>query len=243
MNIDESRKQYRRALSIYEKNGEGESPNAINTRHVLALMEYETGKAIALLERNLAAREKVSGPESMEVSLTLFPLAHRYEALGDFDKAEKLFNRFISIREKLKVGAEDDTAVAHLRLGCLLQKQHKSEEAKKERERAYESYGVGAVDKQTQIVEGGVINGKAISKPAPPYPVDAKQARAQGTIEVQLLVGETGSVLYACATENGHPSLKRASEYAAYSSRFTPTTVNGKPVKVMGIITYKFVLQ
>jgi outer membrane biosynthesis protein TonB len=134
-------------------------------------------------------------------------------------------------------------AVAHLRVGCLLRKQHKSEEAKKAKAAADQFFGAGAAGKQMQIVEGGVINGKAISKPAPAYPAEAKQVRAQGTIEVQLLVGETGSVLYACATEKGHPSLRRASELAAYSSRFTPTTLNGKPVKVMGVITYNFVLQ
>lgn len=36
---------------------------------------------------------------------------------------------------------------------------------------------------------------------------------------------------------------EKASELAAYSARFTPTYVNGKPVKVRGVITYNFVLR
>ena len=36
--------------------------------------------------------------------------------------------------------------------------------------------------------------------------------------------------------------LQRA-EQAAQRARFTPTTLNGQPVKVQGVITYNFVLQ
>ena len=59
-----------------------------------------------------------------------------------------------------------------------------------------------------------------------------------------MLVGETGTVLSACAQKSDRdPSLKRSSELAAYSARFTPTYVNGRPVKVRGVITYNFVLR
>ena len=47
--------------------------------------------------------------------------------------------------------------------------------------------------------------------------------------------------LLACG--DAHASLKAASEFAAYDARFTPTLLNGKPVKVRGIITYRFVLR
>lgn len=239
---DDARKLYKRALSIYEKNGQGETVNAINTRHTLALMEDTLAGAISLHERNLAAKEKVSGPDSMEVSLTLFPLAHLYEMQGDFDKAEKLFGRFISIREKLNAGAQDDRAVAYLRVGCVLRKEHKAEEAQNAEARAKEIFSAAA-EKLDPILEGGIINGKAISKPAPIYPVEAKQTHAEGTILVHLLVGETGTVLAACAEDKGNKYLKQASEAAAYGARFTATTISGKHVKVMGVITYKFVLQ
>lgn len=92
------------------------------------------------------------------------------------------------------------------------------------------------------IQSGGVLNGKAISLPQPAYPPMAKAARASGTVNVQVLVDETGKVVSATAV-SGHPLLRQAAVQAAYRARFTPTLLSGQPVKVQGIITYNFVLQ
>lgn len=91
-------------------------------------------------------------------------------------------------------------------------------------------------------VEGGVINGRAISKPAPPYPAVAKVARADGTVAVHLVVDERGDVISADASA-GHPLLRAVAVEAARQAKFTPTTLSGRPVKVSGVITYNFVLQ
>lgn len=92
------------------------------------------------------------------------------------------------------------------------------------------------------IVAGGVLNGKAISKPTPEYPAIAKAARAQGTVVVQIVVGEDGRVMSASAV-SGHPLLQQAAVAAARQARFSPTLLSGQPVKVSGVITYNFVLQ
>jgi protein TonB len=91
-------------------------------------------------------------------------------------------------------------------------------------------------------ISGGVLNGKAISKPTPPYPPIAKAARASGTVTVQIVVDETGKVISAKAV-SGHPLLQQAAVQAAYQARFSPTLLSGQPVKVSGVITYNFVLQ
>jgi protein TonB len=91
-------------------------------------------------------------------------------------------------------------------------------------------------------ISQGVLNGKAISKPQPPYPPIAKAARASGTVVVQIVVDESGKVISAHAT-SGHPLLQQAAVQAAYQARFTPTLLSGQPVKVSGFITYNFVLQ
>jgi protein TonB len=91
-------------------------------------------------------------------------------------------------------------------------------------------------------VSGGVLNGKAISKPQPPYPAIAKAARASGTVTVQILVDESGRVVSASAV-SGHPLLQQAAVQAARGARFSPTLLSGQPVKVSGVITYNFVLQ
>jgi protein TonB len=92
------------------------------------------------------------------------------------------------------------------------------------------------------VVSGGVLNGKAISKPQPAYPPIAKAARASGTVTVQILVDESGRVVSANAV-SGHPLLQQAAVAAARQARFSPTLLSGQPVKVSGVITYNFVLQ
>jgi protein TonB len=87
-----------------------------------------------------------------------------------------------------------------------------------------------------------VLNGKAISKPMPPYPPIAKAAKASGTVVVQVLIDEAGKVVEAHAV-SGHPLLQKAAENAARNARFSPTQLSGQPVKVTGVITYNFVLQ
>jgi len=96
--------------------------------------------------------------------------------------------------------------------------------------------------KRTTPVSGGVLNGKAISKPAPPYPAVAKAARASGVVVVQITVDENGKVISASAV-SGHPLLRQAAAQAAYQARFSPTLLSGQPVKVTGTITYNFNLQ
>jgi TonB family protein len=93
-----------------------------------------------------------------------------------------------------------------------------------------------------KVVSGGVLNGKAVSKPAPPYPQLAKASRAQGVVTVQVLVNEEGNVASATAV-SGHPLLQQAAVQAARQAKFAPTLLSGKPVKVSGVLTYNFVIE
>jgi TonB family protein len=100
----------------------------------------------------------------------------------------------------------------------------------------------GAPPAPGQPVSQGVLNGKAISKPAPAYPPLAKTAKASGTVVVQVLVDEAGRVTSAQAV-SGHPLLQAAAVAAAKQARFSPTLIGGKPVKVRGVLTYNFVAE
>jgi TonB family protein len=88
-------------------------------------------------------------------------------------------------------------------------------------------------------ISGGVLNGKAISLPKPPYPPAARAVRAEGTVTVQVLVDEKGNVASATAT-SGHPLLRNAAVLAARQAKFAPTMLSGQPVRVSGVITYRF---
>ena len=91
-------------------------------------------------------------------------------------------------------------------------------------------------------ISGGVLNGKAISLPKPAYPAIARAAHASGTVVVQVLIDENGSVVSAHAV-SGHPLLQGAAVGAARQAKFSPTKLSGQPVKVTGVIQYNFVAQ
>jgi TonB family protein len=91
----------------------------------------------------------------------------------------------------------------------------------------------------TQTVSGGILNGRAKSLPAPAYPEAARRARAAGMVVVKVVVGEDGRVVMA-GTDNGHPLLGQAALEAARAAVFAPTRLEGRPVKVSGLLTYEF---
>jgi len=85
----------------------------------------------------------------------------------------------------------------------------------------------------------GVINGIATSLPKPAYPAPAIMANAEGNVSVQVTIDESGKVVSSKAV-SGHPLLKGAAERAALNAKFTPTFLSKVPVKVTGVIVYKF---
>lgn len=96
--------------------------------------------------------------------------------------------------------------------------------------------------KKTPVKSGGVVNGQAKYLPKPAYSSAAKAVRASGTVNVQVLIDEAGNVVSANAVD-GHPLLKIEAERAARNAKFNPTLLTGVPVKVSGIIIYKFSMQ
>ena len=90
-------------------------------------------------------------------------------------------------------------------------------------------------------VSGGVLNGTAVFLPPPVYPDAAKRMRAQGIVTVDVILDETGKVVAANAT-SGPAILREAAVQAALKAKFSPTKLSGQPVKVSGVINYKFAL-
>jgi TonB family protein len=90
--------------------------------------------------------------------------------------------------------------------------------------------------------EGGFMNGKAVDLPKAVYPEEGRKTRAAGTVQVQVLVDETGKVISAKAIF-GPDVLREAAVKAATRAKFKPTIVGGVPVQVSGILTYDFVAR
>lgn len=90
-------------------------------------------------------------------------------------------------------------------------------------------------------MSGGVLNGMALSLPAPNYPETARRMHVSGIVEVSVVLDETGKVISATAL-SGPATLRDVAVQAAYRARFSPTKLSGQPVKVTGQINYKFTL-
>jgi protein TonB len=87
-----------------------------------------------------------------------------------------------------------------------------------------------------------LIKGELIEAPKPVYPDEAKKQKIEGLVVVKIVIGDNGNVISAKAN-SGPEALYGAAETAASKARFKPSTLNGKPVKVAGAMTYNFVLD
>jgi len=92
--------------------------------------------------------------------------------------------------------------------------------------------------RRTPVVAAGVLNSKALSKPEPAFPPEAKSVRAQ-VVTVRVRVDERGNVTEAHAV-SGDPLLRPAAVEAARRARFAPLIVRGKPAQFSGTLTYNF---
>jgi TonB family protein len=87
-----------------------------------------------------------------------------------------------------------------------------------------------------------VVKGELIEAPQPVYPEEAKKQKIEGLVAVGIVIGHDGNVVSAKA-KSGPEALYAASEQAAFRARFKPSTKDGQPVKVYGVMTYNFVLD
>jgi len=87
-----------------------------------------------------------------------------------------------------------------------------------------------------------VSGGGLVTKMKAAYPPVAVAARASGKVLVLIVINEEGKVI-AAQSISGHPLLQAAAVRAARESTFNPYLLEGAPTKVMGTLTYKFVLN
>jgi TonB family protein len=242
-NYSEAEKLYRRLLSLYEKTLGNDAPKTAMMVDNLALTDYLKGdfkSAESLYVRAVSMREQALGAERRDLGQAVFKLAEFYRSRRSYAKAEPLYLRAIAINDREL--AKDDPVATHTiqRYKCFV----------------YESDGVSAGQKKLRQFDearkamsqtppadhGEVLNGRAISLPAPEYPGEARSIRASGVVLVQVTIDTGGKVIDAKVV-CGHPVFAKPSLEAAYRARFTPTKLSGMPVQVNGMIIYNFVAQ
>jgi TonB family protein len=234
---DDAEPLYERLVKSYEKFAPGDIRLAqvlqsLGTAKFLTGQHYNTEK---FFQRALEITERAYGSNSQKVAGSASYLAEYYQAIGDLKKALPLYQHMFEIAEKHSPnGDSEDFRQARDRYSCILNKMGQGDVA-----RALEK---PPPTRPVEYLAGGVVNGKAIKLPKPFYPVEARASRVAGTVVVQVVIDESGRVIRVCAV-HGPPLLMRASEVAAYNAVFSPTRLDGKPVKVTGVITYNFVVR
>ncbi len=91
-------------------------------------------------------------------------------------------------------------------------------------------------------VGGNVQSAKLIRGPKPVYPPLAKQARIQGTVRLNAIIGKDGTIQNLTAA-SGHPLLVPAAMDAVKQWLYQPTLLNGEPVEVVTVIDVNFTLS
>jgi protein TonB len=105
--------------------------------------------------------------------------------------------------------------------------------------RQSDAHGNAAAD--SQLMNVGSLLDRATQKISPTYPTTARSAHVTGVVTVYVEVDEKGLVVAVPRTE-GPQLLKKAAEDAARRWKFRPTMIDGQPVRVMGFISFNFVL-
>jgi len=91
-------------------------------------------------------------------------------------------------------------------------------------------------------VGGNVQSAKLINQPKPAYPPLARQARIQGVVRFNAVIGKDGTI-QNLALVSGHPLLVPSATDAVRQWRYQPTLLNGEPVEVVTQIDVNFTLS
>lgn len=94
---------------------------------------------------------------------------------------------------------------------------------------------------KTRDLSKGVLRGNAVEKPSPEYPIEAKQQRIEGDVVVRIVIDKDGKVPRAQII-SGAMVFHDAAIKAAKDWRFNPSLLDGKPVRVVGDLTFRFKL-
>ena len=187
----------------------------------------------------LASRANISMDHAIQIAVSQTPgkvlecslVGERWEAPGKLGKDSLVLYHVVILS-----GDEVNPTTVHVLINALDGTIFKT--SKEDR-----LIGLGSWEASgRRAIQGGMLNGKAVSLPPPEYPEIAKRAHASGSVTVEITIDETGNVISAHAV-SGHPLLQAAAVTAARQASFTPTRLSGEPVKVAGLLVYNFVAQ
>jgi tetratricopeptide (TPR) repeat protein len=242
--FDDAKSSFERALTLGETNFGPEDLHLIRPLDELGYLLSNKGdytKAADLLSRSLSIKKKRLQPRDIEVARAARTLGDIYRRNREYAKAESLYQEAIQLYEE--AGKKDAELVEVLnRYLTVLTAENKKDEA------ASIQAKLAGLSAEPGIVEGGVVNGRAVKLVQPSYPLSAPHTYGIRIIRVRVLIDENGKVISAKAEPSATPDMNyprfaAAAEDAARKSLFTPTLKAGVPAKVNGTIVYQYITR
>jgi TonB family protein len=243
--FDRARDAYERALPILEGKLGADDTLTNQTREDLAGVYFKLGdyrKAQALLEVALPSREKTLGVDHDLVAQTLVDLGYVYMVTRNSARRDATFRRLIDRAQKMPDSTVKLASKLFNDYACTGSHHPDATDEQREIEGRIQQLWYARKHAGGSSVTGGVLNGRALERPQPGYPVGARNMGVQGTVIVRVLVDERGKVVEA-EPVCGPGALLEASLNAARHWKFTPTLLDGVPVKVTGTISFNFTLR
>lgn len=87
--------------------------------------------------------------------------------------------------------------------------------------------------------KGRIVPGTLVRQVTPNYPDDAKRTNLSGTVTLRLVVDKKGNVKEAKAM-GGDPVFFDSAIAAAKQWKYSPFTVNGRPIDAVTVVTLRY---
>jgi Tetratricopeptide repeat/Gram-negative bacterial TonB protein C-terminal len=232
-----------RLLKILESRFGAEDVNLLPTLNRLAMLynlNDNERKAEEMFQRVLVIREKVFGVDSVEVAQTSYDLGQLYRQRGDFARALSNYKRSLLNYGRLSGMDTPDFERVSKGFYCL---RHQSE--KKEPLEELIEIRRQLDPRRAMILNLENLESRAIKVVQPEYPPEAKERRLSGMVYLWIELDDEGNVVSATDMCQAPPYLSEAAVKAALKCRFRggKITVAGVPVKIKGIMSYRFSLR
>lgn len=235
-----ARETFQRLLQIQEESFGPDDVNLAFTLDRLAVLFYvarNSRETEAAYKRALALREKALGANDVQVAESWFKLGEFYRFERDLEPALDSYKRALNLYGKLTGTTTREFERASDGFACLGYDHHKPE-LFKELTMIRKQFSGSETPDEAEALR--VLNGQAISLPHLQYPIAAVRRRLSGIVIVKVQINESGNVVEATDMCKGPPFLSEAAVAAARKARFMPTLINGRPVKVSGVLRYTF---
>ena len=232
----ESIENFQKAVNVYESVPNLKIREQVTAYEALARLQSLNDlkrEAEANFLKAIETAESKFGKEGKESFSPTLNLANFYARDKKFEKADEFYLKSYAVAVKNFEKESREIEQIEDSRSCLVARMDAGKSHKTFRESVEKLLGKNSE-------QAGILNGKAKSLPRPPYPTEAREKRLSGSVSVRVKIDEQGNVIET-RTICGHPILSKGSEESARGAKFEPTLIDGKPVKVSGIVVYNYV--